>query len=186
MNPQIRRILVDFAPLVLFFAAYKIGGIYAATVTVIAAAVAAVGIGFWLDRKIPPVPLFTAVVVSVLGGLTLYLRDDTFIKMKPTFVYACLGLCLVGGELAGRPVIKYILGTAIMLKERAWRGLAFRFGGFFFVMAGLNELVWRLFSRDFWVNYHVFGAIALTVLFGLGQTPYLLKNQIEGDASLRD
>jgi intracellular septation protein len=181
MNAQTRRMLIDYAPLVLFFAAYKIGGIYAATVTVIAAAAAAAGIGFWLDRKISPVPLFTAVVVAVLGGLTLYLRDETFIKMKPTFVYALLGAILIGGELTGKPVVKYVLGGAIALQEAAWRGLAFRFGGFFFVMALLNELIWRNFSSDFWVNYHVFGAIALTFAFGIAQAPYLMKHHIEDE-----
>jgi intracellular septation protein len=87
MNAQTRRTLIDFGPLLLFFLAYKVAGIYAATATVIAAAIAAAGIGFWLDHKISPVPLFTAIVVSILGGLTLFLKDDTFIKMKPTFVY---------------------------------------------------------------------------------------------------
>jgi intracellular septation protein len=179
MSKQTCRTLIDFGPLVLFFVAYKIWGVYAATATVIAAAIAAAGIGFLLDRKIAPVPLFTAVVVAVLGGLTLYLKNDSFIKMKPTFVYALLGAVLIGGELAGKPLIKHVLGAAIALQENAWRGLAFRFGGFFLVMAMLNELIWRNFSSDVWVNYHVFGAIVLTFLFGFAQAPYLMKHQIK-------
>lgn len=183
MNAQTRRTLIDFGPLLLFFLAYKVAGIYAATATVIAAAIAAAGIGFWLDHKISPVPLFTAIVVSILGGLTLLLKDDTFIKMKPTFVYGLLGAILIGGEMTGKSVVKYILGQAIALQSGAWRGLAFRFGGFFFVMAAINELIWRNFSRDVWVNWHVFGAIALTFLFAVSQTPYLIRHRLDDEAS---
>lgn len=181
MTAQTRRSLIDFAPLVLFFAAYKFAGIYAATITVVAAAIGAVALGYWFERKIAPVPLFTAIVVAVLGGMTLYLKDDTFIKMKPTFVYVALGLLLIGGEAIKRPLVKKILGSAMALREEAWRGLAFRFGGFFFVMAVLNEIVWRNFSRDVWVDYHVFGAMALTFLFGISQAPYLMKHRIEDE-----
>jgi intracellular septation protein len=83
--------------------------------------------------------------------------------------------------MAGKPVVKYILGQAIALQSSAWRGLAFRFGGFFFVMAAINELIWRNFSRDVWVNWHVFGAIALTFLFAVSQTPYLIKHRLDDE-----
>ena len=181
MNPQAKRALIDFAPLILFFAAYKISGIYAATVTVVIAAIGAVGLGYWFERKLAPMPLFTAIVVGILGGLTLYLKDDTFIKIKPTLVYALLGSVLIVSEIIDRPLVKKILGSAMELHERAWHGLAFRFGAFFLVMAILNEVVWRNFSRDVWVNYHVFGAIALTFVFGLSQAPYLMKHRIEDE-----
>lgn len=181
MNPQIRRTLIDFAPLVLFFIAYKTGGIYAATIAVIAACVAAVALGFWFERKFAPVPVFTAVVVTVLGGLTLYFKDDTFIKMKPTFVYVLLGGVLIGSEIAKRSIVKKILGTAMALRDEAWRGLAFRFGFFFLILAVLNEAVWRSFSRDVWVNYHVFGAMVLTFVFGIAQAPFLMRNRIDDE-----
>jgi intracellular septation protein len=181
VSSQTKRMLVDFGPLLLFFTAYKISGIYAATVTVVLATMAAVGIGYLLDRKLAPVPLVTGILVAVLGGLTLILRDDTFIKMKPTFVYALLATGLIASEWIGKPLVKKILGSAIALKDGAWRALAFRFGGFFFVMALLNEAVWRNFSRDVWVNYHVFGAIALTFLFALSQAPYLMKHRVDDE-----
>jgi intracellular septation protein len=179
MNPQTRRMIVDFAPLVLFFAAYKFGGLYIATATVIVAAIAALGIGWWFDRKISPVPLFTAVVVAVLGGLTLYLQNATFIKMKPTIVYSLLGFGLIGGELAGKSLVKHILGTAVRLSDAGCRGMAMRFGGFFLLMAVINELIWRNFSDDTWVNYHTFGAISLTIVFAISQAPFLAKHVIE-------
>lgn len=179
MSPQTRRMLLDFAPLVLFFIAYRLAGVYAATATVIVAATLSLVIGYAYERKVSPVPLATAILIAVLGGLTLYLKDATFIKMKPTFVYALLGAALIGGEVAGRPLIKHVFNGAIILDDAGWRGLSFRFGGFFLAMALLNELIWRTFSETLWVNYHTFGAIALTLLFAIAQAPYLMRHQIE-------
>lgn len=174
------RLFVDWGPIVLFFTAYKVAGIYAATATLIAAAIAAVIIGYISERRLAPVPLFTAVVVGTLGGLTLYFKDDTFIKMKPTIVYIFLGGALIGSECIGRPVAKPLLGAAVRLQENAWRILAYRFGAFFFIMACLNEIVWRSFSRDVWVNYHTFGAMALTFIFAASQTPFMMRHA-QGD-----
>jgi intracellular septation protein len=179
MNSQLRRTILDFGPLLLFFAAYKVAGIFAATATVMVAAVGAVCVGYWLDRKVHPIPLATAVIVLVFGGLTLYLNNDMFIKMKPTMIYALFGSVLLGGLYFNRPLVKYIFGAAVTLNEAAWRVLTRRFGLFFFAMALLNELIWRNFSNDVWVDYHVFGAVALTVLFSMSQVPFLLKHQIE-------
>jgi intracellular septation protein len=179
MSAQTKRLLLDFGPLILFFAAFKLWGLIAATATVMAAAVSALGLGYWFDRKLHPIPLLTAVLVLLFGGLTLYLNDPVFIKMKPTFVYALLGVMLLGGLAFNQPLVKYILGIAVTLGEGAWRALSLRFALFFFAMAILNELIWRNFSNDIWVDYHVFGALALTFLFGLSQAPFLLKHQIE-------
>jgi intracellular septation protein len=186
MNLQLRRTILDFGPLLLFFAAYKLSGIFAATATVMVAAVVAVGVGYWLDRKVHPIPLATAVIVLLFGGLTLYLNNDMFIKMKPTMIYALFGVTLLGGLYFNRSLVKYVLGAAVTLNEAAWRVLTWRFGLFFFAMAVLNELIWRNFSSDLWVNYHVFGAIALTVLFSMSQVPFLLKHQIETESPPTD
>ncbi len=99
MNPQTRKMLLDFAPLVAFFLVYKFAGMYAATATVIVASLICVGITFLLDHKIAAVPVLTAVVVCIMGALTLYLHDDTFIRMKPTFIYAALGIGIIGSEI---------------------------------------------------------------------------------------
>ena len=117
MNPQLRRFALDFGPLLLFFAAYKLFNLYVATATVMAAATIALGIGYWIDRKIHPVPLTTVVLLAVFGGLTLYLKNDMFIKIKPTIIYALLGMLLAGGEIFNRSVAKYILGVAVSLDE---------------------------------------------------------------------
>jgi len=106
--------------------------------------------------------------------------------MKPTMKYALFGATLLGGLYFNRPLIKFILGAAVTLNEAAWRNLTWRFGLFFFVMALLNELIWRNFSSELWVDYHVFGAIALTVLFSMSQVPFLLKHQIETETPPAD
>jgi intracellular septation protein len=182
MNPQLRRSVVDFGPLLLFFVAYRVFDLYVATATVMVAAVAAAGLGFFLDRKLHPVPLMTAVIVLVFGGLTLYLNNEIFIKMKPTMIYALFGGVLLGGLWFNRPFVKHVFGTALVLNDHSWRVLTLRFGLFFLVMAVINELIWRNFSDDIWVNYHVFGAVGLTLLFSLSQVPFLLKHQIEKES----
>jgi intracellular septation protein A len=182
MNPQIRRSLVDFGPLLLFFIAYRLFDLYVATATIMAAAVAAAILGYLADRKLHPIPIATAVIVLVFGGLTLYLNDKTFIKMKPTMIYTLFAGVLIGGLWLKRPFVKHIFGNALVMEENSWRLLTLRFAGFFVVMAVLNELIWRNFSEDVWVNYHVFGAIVLTLLFCGSQLPFLLKHQTEKDS----
>ncbi len=181
MNPQLRRSIVDFGPLLLFFVAYRLFDLYVATATVMVAAVAALGLGYIFDRKLHPVPLVTAVIVVVFGGLTLYLNNPMFIKMKPTMIYGLFGVVLLSGLWLNRPFIKYVFGTAVMLNDHSWRILTWRFAFFFLGMAVLNELIWRNFSSDIWVDYHVFGAVALTLLFFFSQVPFLLKHQIDED-----
>ncbi len=181
MNPQLRRSLLDFGPLLLFFIAYRLFDLYVATAAIMATAVAAVLLGYVLDRKLHPVPLVTAVIVLIFGGLTLYLNDKMFIKMKPTMIYALFAAALLGGLWFNRPFVKYIFGAALVLEEKSWRSLTFRFAGFFIGMAILNELIWRHFSEEAWVNFHVFGAVVLTVLFCVSQLPFLIKHQMEKD-----
>jgi len=181
MNPQVRRSVLDFGPLLLFFVAYRLFDLYAATATIMVAAVVAAALGWWFDRKLHPIPLATAFIVLVFGGLTLYLNDKIFIKMKPTIIYALFAAVLWGGLLFNRPLVKFVFGPAMTLSDASWRTLSLRFGVFFLAMAILNELIWRNFSEGFWVGYHVFGAIALTVLFCASQVPFLLKRQIAED-----
>ncbi len=182
MNPQIRRSVVDFGPLLLFFAAWSVRGIYAATATAMIAGVVAVALGFWFDRKLHPVPLITAALLLVFGGLTIYLHNDAFIKMKPTMIYGLFGVVLLAGLYFNRPFVKFVFGPAVTLDERSWRVLTLRFGVFFLAMALINELIWRNFSERVWVYFHSFGGIVLTLLFSLSQTPFLLKHQVDEEA----
>lgn len=182
MNPQLRRSLLDFGPLLLFFIAYRVFDLFVATGTIMVAAVAAVILGFVLDRKLHPLPLATAIIVVIFGGLTLYLNDKMFIKIKPTMIYSLFAAVLLGGLWFKRSFVKTILGAALELEEKSWRRLTYRFAGFFAGMAILNELIWRHFSEKAWVNFHVFGAVALTLLFCASQVPFLMKHQIEKDS----
>lgn len=177
MSPQLRRSVVDFGPLLLFFVAYRLFDLYVATACVMVAAVGAAVLGYVFDKKLHPVPVLTALIVLIFGGLTLVLQDKTFIKMKPTMIYTLLAAVLLGGLAFKRLFIKYVFEAAVALDDRHWRALTLRFGSFFLAMAALNELIWRNFSENLWVNFHTFGVIALTLVFAFSQVPFLVKHQ---------
>jgi intracellular septation protein len=175
---QLRRLALDLGPLILFFATFKFSNIYVATGIFMAAVLVALAVGYWLERKISPMPAFTAVLVLVFGGLTLYLQNDTFIKMKPTVLYAFFGVLLLGGLAVTRLFIKYVFGQAFELTEVGWRKLTLRWGLFAFALAIANEIIWRHFSTDVWVDFKVWGIYPLFFLFALAQTPLILKHEI--------
>jgi intracellular septation protein len=165
---------VDYGPLAVFFATYLAFGLMPATAALIAVSLVALLLAWLLERRVPLVPLITAAIVAVFGGLTLWLQDEIFIKMKPTIVQAVFALVLFGGLAFGRPLLKPLLGAVMPpMSERAWRQFTLRYALFFLAMAGLNELVWRTQSTDFWVTFKVFGLPGLTILFILSQIPFV-------------
>ena len=176
------RIALDLGPLVIFFGSYQYFGIFTATACFMAAVLFALGAGYFRDRRLPPMPLFTAVIVLIFGGLTLYLRNDVFIKMKPTVLYALFGFLLVGGLAFNQLLIKHVFSHAFVLSDRGWRGLTWRWAVFFLGLAMLNEIVWRNFSTSTWVYFKVWAVIPLIFLFALAQTPLILKHEIHVDA----
>ncbi|MGN6148143.1 MAG: septation protein A [Rhizomicrobium sp.] len=173
------KLALDLGPLVLFFAAFKFGDIFKATAVFMAASLAALAIGYARTRKISPMPLVTAIIVVVFGGLTLYLQNDTFIKMKLTVVYGIFGAVLLGGLAFNRLFIKVVFAQAFELDEIGWRKLTWRWGFFAFGLAALNEIIWRNFSTDIWVDFKVWAVIPLVMLFALAQTPLVMRHQIE-------
>ena len=181
-SSQLRRLAFDLGPLVVFFATYQLAGIYAATGTFMIAVLAALAAGYAIERRLSPVPIFTAVLVVIFGGLTLYLKNATFIKMKPTVLYAFFGLTLLGGLAYGRLFIKYAFATAFDLTEEGWRKLTYRWGFFFLVLAALNEIVWRTMPEADWVKFKVFGIIPLIALFALAQTPFVLRHEVKQES----
>ena len=181
MNPQLRRLLLDLGPLVVFFAAFQFFGIFAATGAFMVVVLAALATGYALDRKLSPVALFTATIVLVFGGLTLYLKNDTFVKIKPTIIYATFCVVLLGGMMFNRLFIKYALAFEFELPESAWRTLTWRWALFFGGLAVLNELVWRNFSTAHWVIFKVWIILPLLLVFGALQAPLLLHHQIAKD-----
>ena len=180
MHPLL-KLALDLGPLLVFFAANSFFGIYWATAIFMAVIMIAIFIGIVLERRISPVPLITGALVLVFGGLTLWLSNDIFIKIKPTILYVMFAAVLLGGLVFSRLFIKLLLGQTLRLPEEAWRTLTWRWSLFFLVLALLNEIVWRNVSTDTWVAFKVWGVFPLTLLFAMAQTPFIARHQIESD-----
>lgn len=155
--------------------------LFEATGAFMIATIIALVAGWRLERKLPVMPLVSGIFVLLFGGLTLYLADETFIKLKPTLVNCLFAAILFGGLLFGKPLLKPLFGAAVQLTDRGWRLLTIRWAVFFVVLAVLNEIVWRGFSTDFWVSFKLFGIMPLTFLFAAAQTPLFLREQIPDD-----
>jgi intracellular septation protein len=177
-EPPWLRPASDYGPIAVFFIAYVLSDLLWATGALMAATAVALGLSLAIARRVPLMPLITAGVVGVFGGLTLILQDETFIKMKPTIVQILFAAILLGGLVFGRPLLKPLMGTAWSMDDQGWRKLTFRFALFFLAMAGLNEAVWRTQSTDFWVSFKVFGILGLTLLFALAQTPLMRRHHL--------
>jgi intracellular septation protein len=176
--------LCDFGPLLAFFAAYLLLGLFQATAVLIGTTVLALLLSYLIERRIPIMPLVTAVIVGIFGGLTLWLQDETFLKMKPAIVQAIFSLVLLGGLAVNKPLLKPLLGTAWQMDDVGWRKLTLRFALFFAAMAVLNEAVWRTQSTSFWVTFKVFGIMGLTLVFALSQAQLMQLHAVEGEGSL--
>ncbi len=202
-NPWV-KFLLEMGPLLLFFFANSrpklfeplvhpflpeailsgsSAGLFTATVVLMVAVVAALIASFVLTKRLPIMPLVTAILVLVFGALTLYLQDDRFIKMKPTVLYLAFGLALSGGLALGKPLLPIVLDNAMSLTERGWRLLTIRWAGFFFLLALLNEIVWRTQSNDVWVAFKFPGTVILIFLFTFAQVPLIMKHELTEDAA---
>lgn len=170
------KLALDIGPLILFFAANSRFGIFVATAVFMVAVLAALAVSYALTKHIAMMPLVTAVIVLVFGGLTLMLQDELFIKLKPTIIYALFGATLLGGLAFGKIFLGILFDSVFDLTDEGWHKLTWRWALFFFGMAILNEIVWRNFSTDFWVSFKLFGAVPLTLLFGALQYPILVKH----------
>ena len=178
LNPLL-KIVLDLGPLLLFFAANTRYGIFVATGTFMAAVVAALAVSYVLTRRLPIMPVVTAVIVVIFGGLTLILHDATFIKVKPTIIYALFGGVLLGGLFFDKPLLGVVFDSLFELTDEGWRKLTWRWAIFFFALAALNEIVWRNVSTDVWVDFKVFGVVPLTFVFAALQAPLLKKYAAE-------
>ena len=198
-KPQLNPVLklgLDLGPLLLFFLANSrpalflplvspilpadIGpdgrvGIFVATAVFMVAVVLALAVSYALTRHLPAMPLITAAIVLVFGSLTLLLHDEHFIKVKPTIIYVLFGVVLLSGLVLGKPLLGMVFDSVFHLTEEGWRKLTLRWALFFFVLAILNEIVWRSQSTDVWVNFKVFGVVPLTFVFAALQYPLLAK-----------
>ena len=184
------RLLIDLGPLIVFFAANffaPVPGptkIFFATGAFMIAMIAAMVLSQIRFKKISPLLWFSGIMVVVMGGITIWLHDESFIKMKPTIYYTFVAALLGFGLYTGRPLLKMVLGSSYPgLDEDGWRKLTRNWALFFLVMAIVNEAVWRNSTTDFWVSFKLWGAIPLTFLFAIANVPMLLKHGLNRAAA---
>jgi intracellular septation protein len=190
INPTL-KLGLEMGPIILFIITYNFGDrlidafnlgepftkpIFLATAVIMAATLVAIAVSWTVTRTLPAMPIVTAVVVSIFGGLTLYLQDDTFIKLKPTIINTLFGVTLISGMLMGRSFLKVVMGPAFELDQEGWNKLTWRWGFFFLFLAVVNEIVWRNFSEAFWVGFKFWGMTGLTMAFVASQLPMMMKH----------
>lgn len=188
------KMALELGPVALFVIAYSQGErivsalgitgilekpIFLATLVIMVATAVSIFASLWLMKSVPAMPIVTLVVVTLFGGLTLYLQDDTFIKMKPTIVNTLFGVVLLGGLAFGKSFLKTVMGPAFAIDQEGWMKLTLRWGLFFLFLATVNEIVWRNFSEAFWVGFKFWGMTGLTFIFVATQMPMIMKHTIE-------
>jgi intracellular septation protein len=175
LRPQIIKMALELGPLVIFFIANARADIFVATASFMVAMTVSLVLTWLILKKVAIMPLVTGAVVLVFGGLTLWLQDDTFIKIKPTITNGLFAAVLLGGLLFGQSLLKYVFGDVYKLRPEGWSKLTLNWGLFFVVLAVINEVLWRNFSTDVWVAFKVWGVMPLTVLFSISQLSLLNK-----------
>lgn len=155
------------------------GPLLIATALFMVATIISLVISKIIFKHLPVMPFVSGIVVLVFGGLSIWLQDETFIKMKPTIVNTLFGVVLLGGLAFGTSLLGYVFNAAFQLDAEGWRKLTLRWGIFFLFLAVLNEVVWRNFSDDVWVSFKVWGTMPITILFTLAQMPLIMKHSLE-------
>lgn len=179
MNKSTLKFIADFGPLLIFFIYYKKFGMTEAIPPLIIATIVATGILYFVEKKIPKVPIISAVIVSLFGGLTLYFDNKIFFYMKPTIVNLLFAFVLFFGSFfLKKNLLKSLLESSIQLEERGWELLNKRWMIFFIFLAFLNEIVWRTQTEDFWVKFKVFGIIPITFIFMIFQINLIKKYKV--------
>lgn len=196
INP-ILKLALELGPLLVFFFANSrgawlaerfpalgdLGGpLFIATALFMLATAISLSVSWALTRTLPIMPLVSGVVVFVFGALTLWLQDETFIKMKPTIVNTLFAGVLLGGLVFGKSLLGYVFDSAFKLDAEGWRKLTLRWGLFFIFLAVVNEVVWRNFSTDLWVAFKVWGIMPITIVFTMSQMPMIMRHSIEEPA----
>ena len=195
------KLALEIGPLMVFFfgnlrgewlvdkfpALSAVGGpVFVATALFMAATVISLIVSKIVFHHLPVMPLVSGVVVLMFGSLSIWLQDETFIKMKPTIVNTLFGVALLVGLMFGKSLLGYVFNAAFQLDETGWKKLTLRWGIFFLVLAVMNEIVWRNFSDAAWVNFKVWGTMPITILFTLSQMPLIMRHTIPEQAAETD
>lgn len=184
-KPAPKKQWIEFGPLIVFFLVYfwlrrnsedPNNAIYPAAIVLAVLSVAAVSYTWFKDKTVPGILVFSAFAVCFFAGIAYFFQDPRFFYIKPTIMNGLFGVGVIGGALIGKNVLKMLLMDAFELADNHWNVLAFRWGGYFFFCAIVNEIVWRTQSEAFWVSFKIIGFTTLTILFTMSQIPYILKH----------
>ena len=173
--------LFEFFPLIVFFAVYYKSDkdLYFSIAAVIIATLISLIALYVKERKISTMMLVSTVILVIFGGLSLFFKNEIFFKMKPTIINALFALALIISTYLNKPILKMMLNSSIKLKDQGWTMLNKMWTGYFIFLAVLNEIVWRNYPTDVWVNFKVFGIMGVTIAFTIVQIPLLKKYFIE-------
>ena len=175
--------LFEFFPLIVFFVVYYKSDkdLYLSITAVIIATLISLVALYIKERKISTMMLVSTVILVVFGGLSIFLKNDIFFKMKPTIINALFAIILIGSTFFNKPVLKMLLNSSMKLTDQGWSLMNKLWSGFFIFLALLNEIVWRTQTTDVWVNFKVFGIMGITIVFTIVQIPLLKKHFIDLD-----
>ena len=178
MNSKIKA-AVDYGPLAVFFITFYTLGIMPATAAIIGATVIALGVSYYFERKLAPMPLISGILITVFGGITLILNDPVYLVLKSSIFYTLAASALGVGLFMDKPFLKFVFGHAFKLPHHAWRVLTWRWIGLFAFLAVGNLLVWQTFGLEVWVNFKVLGIMGIIFLFTMAQMPFIMRHQTE-------
>jgi intracellular septation protein len=182
VNKSFVKLVTDLGPLIVFFFFYYNSdkNLKVAIPPFIIATLIAIIIVWLMEKKIPMIPLIGGILISLFGGLTIYFNNPVFLYVKPTIINILFGLALLLGKyFTKEPLLKKIMGKSIFLTDDGWNLLSKRWILFFFVLALVNELVWRTQSEEFWVNFKVWGILPITFIFTAFQIPLINKHKAD-------
>jgi len=175
------KFLYDYLPIIIFFVCYKFSTVHDkllfATLAMLFTTSLAIIASYILTKKIPKVATFSALILGFFCGLTIFFNDEYFIKIKPTIINLIFAGILFYGNFIQKPMLKYLLGEQIKVSFKDWQSLSLRWAFFFCMLAFLNEIIWRNFSTDFWVQFKVFGMMTISMIFTVSQIPFIIKAQ---------
>ena len=183
---QLLKLTLEMGPLAIFFIGNAKFGIFAATAAFMVAITISLIASRMVFGKLAIMPMVTGVFVLIFGGLTLWLQDETFIKLKPTIVNLMFASIMFIGILYNKLIWKLLFSDVFQLDDIGWRKLQIMWGAFFVLLAILNEIVWRNFPTDTWVNFEVFGIMPLTFAFSLALLPIMMRHQLSDELDKPD